>query len=295
MKHTAPLHMNEETARRLNAFRENENSGNKGLMPEPTKPVPVVIPPLQPPAAESTEDFHLEVISRTDIGLVRKENQDTVILSEPLFGIADGMGGHQGGETASRECRDDLISILGGKAADPQLLETAVKVTNRRINIHSEQDQTLSGMGTTLTAIWFSEKKAFIAQVGDSRCYLLRDGTMKQVTQDHSMVMELVRAGVITEEEALVHPMRNVITRAVGTDRAVEVDLFRMERQKGDIWLLCSDGLYGQVGKDRLEELLNRENLELSADIMIRETMEAGAPDNVSLLIIRDMGGEAVE
>ncbi len=288
MKHAAPLNMNEETAQRLTAFHGPGEEKQKNPGPEPTKPVPVVFPMPPAPSAVSTEDFDLEVVSRTDTGLVRKVNQDAVIADAPLFGVADGMGGHQGGEIASAECREDLVSFLSGKAADLRLLEAAVKVANRRIHIRSLEEAGLAGMGTTLTALWFSEKNAYLAQVGDSRCYLLRDGSLRQVTQDHSMVMELVRAGVITEEEAATHPMRNVITRAIGTDRAVEVDLYTEDRKSGDVWLICSDGLYGQVPKNRLQELMEKDDLELSADILLQETLDAGAPDNVSLVLVRD-------
>ena len=285
--------MTDETVRHLQAYHTDESS-ERQVTVEPTKPIPVVtdhIDEAMKPEAQREEELHVVVESRTDIGLVRQVNQDAVILFAPLFGVADGMGGHKGGEIASTECRDRLIAFLNGKQPDPGTLEIGVKVVNRRIHIHATEDETLSGMGTTLTCIWMGEKEVYIAHAGDSRCYLFREGELRQVTQDHSMVMEMVRAGIITPQQAKVHPMRNVITRAVGTDRGLSVDITTIPRQMGDIWLICSDGLHGQLSEDTIRKDLDLP-LPEAADALLSAVMEAGAPDNVSFVLVRDRGAQ---
>lgn len=290
MKHNHPMHFTEETAKHLAEFQQEEKE-DKTVIPEPTKPIPVVFSaPL--PSPHTDAECHVLCESRTDVGLVRKINQDAVIVDPPLFGVADGMGGHQGGEIASTMCRDELIRRLRDKTVDPQELETSVKLANRRIHIRAEEDPSLNGMGTTLTCAWFGEKQVHIAHVGDSRCYLYRNGTLQQMTDDHSMVMEMVRAGVLTKEQAMVHPMRNVITRAVGSDRSVQVDILTKDRQQGDIWLFCSDGLHGQVGEEKMTEFLQLP-LAQAADALLEAAMDAGAPDNVSLVLVLDKGADA--
>ena len=285
------MHFTEETAKHLAEFLAAEKDEEGMNAPEPTKPIPVVFPaPLVP--MHTDDEFRVQCESRTDVGCVRKVNQDALIVDPPLFGVADGMGGHKGGEIASGDCRDGLIAFLRTRQVDAQMLETAVKVVNRRIHIRAGEDPSLSGMGTTLTCGWFDRKEVYIAHVGDSRCYLFRDGKLEQVTEDHSMVMEMVRAGVLTPEQAAVHPMRNVITRAVGSDRSVQVDVLTRERKAGDIWLFCSDGLHGQVEEKKMEEYLHLP-IAQAADALLEAVMDAGAPDNVSLVLVLDKGAEA--
>ena len=195
MKNNHPMHFTEETAKHLTEFLAAEKDEEGMNAPEPTKPIPVVFPaPLVP--MHTDDEVRVQCESRTDVGCVRKVNQDALIVDPPLFGVADGMGGHKGGEIASGDCRDGLIAFLRTRQVDAQMLETAVKVVNRRIHIRAGEDPSLSGMGTTLTCGWFDRKEVYIAHVGDSRCYLFRDGKLEQVTEDHSMVMEMVRAGV---------------------------------------------------------------------------------------------------
>ncbi|MBQ8161943.1 MAG: Stp1/IreP family PP2C-type Ser/Thr phosphatase [Clostridia bacterium] len=240
------------------------------------------------------------VAYRSDVGKVRANNQDAFILASPLYGVADGMGGHQGGETASAMCRDEMIRLMLQEKDEEtedegERLCKAVRITNRRIFMKSLDEAGLNGMGTTLTALLAGEDRVWIAHVGDSRCYLYRDGTLTQVTNDHSMVMEMVRSGYITVEQALTHPMRNVITRAVGTERSVQVDLIEKERKQGDIWLLCSDGLTGPVKDDTIQELLeviqdeqSELGLEEIAESFLQLTLSRGAPDNVTFVILVD-------
>ena len=245
MKNNHPMHFTEETAKHLTEFLAAEKDEEGMNAPEPTKPIPVVFPaPLVP--MHTDDEFRVQCESRTDVGCVRKVNQDALIVDPPLFGVADGMGGHKGGEIASGDCRDGLIAFLRTRQVDAQMLETAVK----------------------------------------------GDGKLEQVTEDHSMVMEMVRAGVLTPEQAAVHPMRNVITRAVGSDRSVQVDVLTRERKAGDIWLFCSDGLHGQVEEKKMEEYLHLP-IAQAADALLEAVMDAGAPDNVSLVLVLDKGAEA--
>ena len=251
-------------------------------------------PDAEKPAAEQEEErtespvAGFSVSSRTDVGRVRKSNQDALIIGGGVAGVADGMGGHNGGEIASGQTRDGILRELQGKTPDRQALEDAVKKVNLEIWERQEKDAALTGMGTTLTLLWPGEKEMLIAQVGDSRAYLIRDGKMRQVTEDHSLVWDMVRRGVLTEEQAACHPMRNYITRAVGTEDTIEVDLFSEERKKGDRWLICSDGLYSQITKSALEEAAQTEDMETAADRLLQAALEGGGKDNISLILMAE-------
>ena len=225
---------------------------------------------------------------RTDVGRLRKNNQDAVILGNGLAGVADGMGGHKGGEIASAGLRDGLLRETKECKPDRDTLKKAVKTVNLELWEQQEKDSSLTGMGTTLTIIWPTATEMIIGQVGDSRAYLLRDGELKQVTEDHSMVADMVRKGVLTEEQAACHPMRNYITRAVGTEEDVEIDLSAHDRRQGDRWLICSDGMYGMVSRSELQKLMMTENLEEAADRMLQAALEGGGKDNISLVLLQD-------
>lgn len=227
---------------------------------------------------------------RTDVGKVRANNQDAPIVSEKLrlYGVADGMGGHKGGEVASTSARDDLLRELEGKTPSVAALSGAIEEVNRQIYHQQEHDDALTGMGTTLSVLWMSDNFVYIGHVGDSRVYLLRDGEFKQMTLDHSLVEQLVREGVLTEEEAQNHPMRNIITRAIGTDELVEVDVVVEERRKGDLWLACSDGLHGLVDDRQMRDALRQYAPEKAADVLLKAALDAGGRDNVTLVIVHD-------
>ena len=227
---------------------------------------------------------------RTDVGKVRANNQDAPIVSEKLrlYGVADGMGGHKGGEVASTSARDDLLRELEGKTPSVAALSGAIEEVNRQIYHQQEHDDALTGMGTTLSVLWMSDNFVYIGHVGDSRVYLLRDGEFKQMTLDHSLVEQLVREGVLTEEEAQNHPMRNIITRAIGTDESVEVDVVVEERRKGDLWLDCSDGLHGLVDDRQMRDALRQYAPEKAADVLLKAALDAGGRDNVTLVIVHD-------
>lgn len=244
------------------------------------------------PKSKAEENLPAGILSafRTDVGKVRANNQDAPIVSEKLrlYGVADGMGGHKGGEVASTSARDDLLRELEGKTPSVATLSGAIEEVNRQIYHQQEHDDALTGMGTTLSVLWMSDNFVYIGHVGDSRVYLLRDGEFKQMTLDHSLVEQLVREGVLTEEEAQNHPMRNIITRAIGTDESVEVDVVVEERRKGDLWLACSDGLHGLVDNRQMRDALRQYAPEKAADVLLKAALDAGGRDNVTLVIVHD-------
>ena len=244
------------------------------------------------PKSKAEENLPAGILSafRTDVGKVRANNQDAPIVSEKLrlYGVADGMGGHKGGEVASTSARDDLLRELEGKTPSVAALSGAIEEVNRQIYHQQEHDDALTGMGTTLSVLWMSDNFVYIGHVGDSRVYLLRDCEFKQMTLDHSLVEQLVREGVLTEEEAQNHPMRNIITRAIGTDESVEVDVVVEERRKGDLWLACSDGLHGLVDDRQMRDALRQYAPEKAADVLLKAALDAGGRDNVTLVIVHD-------
>ena len=238
------------------------------------------------PKSKAEENLPAGILSafRTDVGKVRANNQDALIVSEKLrlYGVADGMGGHKGGEVASTSARDDLLRELEGKTPSVAALSGAIEEVNRQIYHQQEHDDALTGMGTTLSVLWMSDNFVYIG------VYLLRDGEFKQMTLDHSLVEQLVREGVLTEEEAQNHPMRNIITRAIGTDESVEVDVVVEERRKGDLWLACSDGLHGLVDDRQMRDALRQYAPEKAADVLLKAALDAGGRDNVTLVIVHD-------
>lgn len=233
----------------------------------------------------------LVVAARSDIGRLRQSNQDAIIVCGALVGVADGMGGHNGGETASAGVRDSLCEQL--RDADPSrdALRTAVKTANRLVWLKAQHTPSLSGMGTTLDAVWFSDQRACIAHVGDSRVYRMQAGRLEQITEDQSMVMEMFRSGLITREQADTHPMRNIITRAVGTDPTLDIDMITVGRRKGDIWLICSDGLHGMISDEQIAAILSHSAPERAADELIAAALQAGGRDNVSVVVVLDQEG----
>ena len=186
-----------------------------------------------------------------------------------------------------------MTRILADKEPEENTLREAISEVNLALWEQQLADSSLSGMGTTLTVLWPAGDQMLIGHVGDSRAYLLRDGEMRQVTEDHSIVADMVRRGLLSEEQAATHPMRNYITRAVGTEPEIQADILNLPRQEGDRWLVCSDGLHGLVSRDRLRELMAMDDPEEAADQMIREALDQGGRDNISLVLAVD--GEAPE
>lgn len=271
----------------MNKFRIKGNVADRLRSWEKT--VPSVMPSLPAVPVRGSNP-----VTRTDVGKLRRNNQDTVICACGLMGIADGMGGHNGGETASAGARDIVVAMVRDCLPSAETLRQAVSEANIRLFRQQNEDPLLSGMGTTLTLLWPTEDEVLIAHVGDSRAYLLRDGVLTQRTEDHSMVGELVRKGILTPAQAASHPMRNYITRAVGTEETIETDLLSEKRQKGDRWLVCSDGLHGLVQHDDLTRLLALPDADQAADALLNAALENGGRDNISLLIWTDEEGGAV-
>lgn len=270
----------------------------KGTAAERMKGIPRDEPPVNETAEKNgecpanpvftKEQGFIRCAWRTDVGKLRKNNQDAVILGNGLAGVADGMGGHKGGEIASAGLRDGLLRELKDCHPDKNKLEEAISTVNRELWTQQENDASLSGMGTTLTILWPDEKNMIIGQIGDSRAYLLRDGNLTQITNDHSMVADMVRKGVLTEEQAACHPMRNYITRAVGTEVNIETDMTIHDRRQGDRWLVCSDGLYGMITRSALEQIMMKDDLENAADELLEAALQGGGKDNITLVLLQD-------
>lgn len=229
----------------------------------------------------------MKVISRTHIGNVRASNQDSVLneSTSRLYGVADGMGGHNGGDIASQMAVLMLPRILESMEANEENLLSGFEQVNRLIYEEQLKDQVLSGMGTTLTVLWEKEEEIILGHIGDSRAYRMRNGRIEQLSMDHSVVGEMVREGVLTEEQAMQHPYRNVITQAVGTSETLNPDIKIIDKLKGDKYILCSDGLYEYVNKEEIRDLLLRNAPEDAAEKMIEKALHAGGKDNVTVLI----------
>ena len=231
-----------------------------------------------------------EHVARTDTGRQRATNEDSYLERAPVFVVADGMGGAQAGEVASQiavaHFAQERPGADGGDAREQ--LVRAAHDANAEIFALSEADTRRAGMGTTLTAAYVGSSEVFVAHVGDSRAYRWRGGELERITEDHSLVEELVRQGRLTEEEAEEHPQRSIITRALGPEPAVEVDTFVVGAQAGDVYLLCSDGLTSMVGEAAIAEVLaHARDLTEAADELVAAALDAGGRDNVTVVLFR--------
>lgn len=235
----------------------------------------------------------IEVGSATDIGRVRERNEDSILVNPPLYVVADGMGGHRGGQVASQVALETMEHLA---TEGPGSLADHVRRANRAVWDRSVEDERLSGMGTTLTAARIDDASALIAHVGDSRAYLLRDAMLRQLTTDHTLVDRMVRSGEITEAEAEVHPHKNVLTRALGTDEQVEVDEDALALVDGDRLLICSDGLTGMVTEDQIQAILeNSDHPQQAADRLVKAANRAGGIDNISVVVLDAIGEDGGE
>jgi serine/threonine protein phosphatase PrpC len=227
--------------------------------------------------------------ARSDVGQVREGNEDAYLVEEPLFGVADGMGGHVAGDVASQTA----VSVITEKAsgtASPDVLPELLKEANTAIWEKAQSDPSLHGMGTTCTLLLLDNEQAFFAHVGDSRAYLLRDDELSQVTEDHTLVQRMVKEGRLNREDANAHPQRSIITRALGVDPQVQVDTFEIRVRDGDRLLLCSDGLTSMVSDSRIQEILTGESdPQRAGDRLIALANEAGGEDNITVVIV-DIG-----
>ena len=230
---------------------------------------------------------------KTDTGKKRTNNEDSYLADQALglYAVADGIGGHSGGEVASRMAVEIVRNELREHPATGQelsVLASAFQIANRRIVESGERDPALSGMGTTLTALFLDGATAHLAHAGDSRAYLQRDGILEQVTDDHSVVAEQVRAGLIRPDQAKKSAYRHIITRALGIEPELPVDQKRLELKQGDIFLLCTDGLTEMVEDPLIERVLRQERLpDAAAERLIRTANEHGGVDNITVVVIR--------
>ena len=228
----------------------------------------------------------VEVAHLSDTGRVRHHNEDRSLASAGLLAVADGMGGAKAGEVAAQVAVDSVARL--GPAADAEEVRTAIEGANRAIRRIARDDADKSGMGTTMTAAMLRDGRLDVVHVGDSRAYLWRGATLTQVTEDHSVVAELVRRGSITPEEAEHHPHRNVITRALGAEAEVSADLMSADLREGDVVLVCSDGLSSYVSEAAIAEVLaGATTLAEAARGLVARANEAGGADNVTVVLGR--------
>jgi protein phosphatase len=235
--------------------------------------------------------FKLVSAAASHVGRVRSANQDSGYSGYQLFFVADGMGGHAGGEFASALSSQRIAQIDANYATPDDAGAAMLNVileANQALTETVASHPELSGMGTTFSGILFVENQAMLGHIGDSRVYLYRGGVLRQITKDHTFVQRLVDLGRITPEEALVHPRRNVIMRVLGdTNEVPQLDAEVLEVQPGDRWLLCSDGLCGYVSDEIIERNLgSSESAQEITDVLVGEALEAGAPDNVTIVIV---------
>jgi PPM family protein phosphatase len=238
--------------------------------------------------------MRLSSFAGSDVGRVRSGNEDSYFCGQTVFAVADGLGGHQGGEVASAAAVEPLARLDGRELADPgeaaEALANAIRAANEAILDRAAGDPALYGMGTTVTAAAFAGDRSLqLAHVGDSRAYLLREGGLAQLTTDHTVVGELVRRGRLTPEQAAIHPERSILTRAVGLDPRVPVDLpDPLELKSGDQLLLCSDGLTETVDDDQIARLLSAApDGHAACTSLIDAANDAGGPDNITVVLVQ--------
>ena len=240
----------------------------------------------------------------TDIGRIREANEDAFLIDEErrLYLVADGMGGHQGGGFASKKALELVLEELktlesaqeatqplpqaGERTLTQIRLMRAFQRANQKLFEISLNEPHLRGMGTTLTGLQFDEKYANIAHIGDSRAYLIRKGKIQQLTEDHSWVQEQVKMGLLSEEEAQNHPLKNIITRSMGHEREIQVDLTKIEYQPQDKYLLCSDGLTNMLSDQEILKIVQNHSLEQAVNQLISRANEEGGFDNITVILV---------
>jgi len=232
----------------------------------------------------------------THTGRRRPHNEDAHVVQSPLFAVADGMGGPRAGEVASRLAAEALRDEQGDGSGEERVI-SLIQTANRRIYQRSSEDAEVSGMGTTMTVALVEDSRVVIGHVGDSRAYLVRDSRLEQLTEDHSLVNELVRSGKLSREEAESHPQRSVITRALGSDPDVDIDIFTVAARSGDVFLLCSDGLTTMVRDDDILATVerHRSDLEAAARALIDRANRGGGEDNITVVCFTLVDGQEPE
>jgi protein phosphatase len=239
----------------------------------------------------------IDCYGMSDVGLVRSHNEDSFVtnLEQGLFAVADGMGGAQAGETASRIAIETLVAEIDrdGSDASAATLERAVALANDNVRGEAEQNPEYDGMGTTVVAALARPQKLFLVNVGDSRCYLWTGGELFCVTTDDSWVNDVGRGLGLSEEQLRAHPYRNVLTKAVGAEENLKVAAQEIDFLPGDILLLCSDGLHSVTGEEPLLEILARpDSLQSRCEALIQAALSKGAPDNITVVLVQASADE---
>jgi len=230
----------------------------------------------------------------SDVGRARERNEDSYLAMPPVYIVADGMGGHRGGNVASSLAMQVMATMSNDGSS--QMLADKVREANRAILERAKNDRDLQGMGTTITATYVENGDVHLVQVGDSRAYLLRGGDLQQVTTDHTLVNEMVKRGQITAAEAETHPQRSILTRALGVDGGVEVDDVNIPAQSGDRLMLCSDGLHSMVDDDTIKQVLTEQpDPQGAAERLVQLANEAGGLDNITVVVLAFAEGEGFE
>jgi serine/threonine protein phosphatase PrpC len=222
----------------------------------------------------------------SDTGKKRRRNEDSYVVAPPLFAVADGMGGAQAGEVASKLAAAALEDTDSGSSSGQERVVSLIQEANRRVYARANTDPATSGMGTTMTVALVEGQVVTIGHVGDSRAYLVRAGSLEQLTEDHSLVNELLKSGKLSPQEAETHPQRSVITRAVGTDPDVDVDAFTVDALEGDVFLLCSDGLTDMVDDEGILDVVERyhDDLDRVAKSLVSAANRGGGEDNITVI-----------
>ena len=230
----------------------------------------------------------------SDTGRKRRHNEDSYVVAPPLFAVADGMGGAQAGEVASKLAAAALEDTDPGTISGPEKVTQLIQEANRRVYERANADPSTSGMGTTMTVALVEGDAVTIGHVGDSRAYLVRNHELEQLTEDHSLVNELLKSGKLSRAEAEVHPQRSVITRAVGTDPDVDVDAFVITVDIGDVFLLCSDGLTDMVADDDILQIVEKspEDLDRVTKSLVAAANRGGGEDNITVVAFAIAPGE---
>jgi PPM family protein phosphatase len=232
----------------------------------------------------------------THPGRKRRHNEDSYVVEPPMFAVADGMGGAKAGEVASGLAAAALKETGTDGGSGEERVTQLIQEANRRVFRRANEDREASGMGTTMTVALVEDGRVVFGHVGDSRAYLIREGSIEQLTDDHSLVAELVRSGRLTPEEAEAHPQRSVITRAVGTEPDVDVDTFTIEPEDGDLFLICSDGLTDMVDDGTIIDAIgrHRDDLDEAAKALVGAANRVGGEDNITVLFF-EVGAGADE
>lgn len=262
----------------LPSFRPKPSHANAA----PGAKAPAAAPAAAMPAPAA--QYRIESYARTDVGQVRTHNEDSYVARDEagLWAVADGMGGHEGGEWASGRIIDELGLVDDALGYEDACAGAADAVTSANTQILAEGRTRGNSMGSTIVMLLIEGTRYAVLWAGDSRAYLMRGGKLQRLSQDHTQVQEMVTRGLMTPEQALGHPMGHVLSRAVGVQKEVEIDRVEGEIQPGDIFLLCSDGLHGVVGEEEIGSHFAREAPDRALDQLIDLTLDKGAPDNVT-------------